>query len=91
MERLARQIVIGFGARRIGEKCSTGRPHAAKPASPNDAAINFRTVRRELPSSSSRRVRRKLVVNPLAELRRIGQLIQAAPVLLAGARWGPGC
>ena len=30
------------------------------------------------------RVRGKFVVDPLAELRRIGQLIQAAPIFLAG-------
>ena len=30
---------------------STGRRQAVRPASPNDAAIIFKTVRRELPSS----------------------------------------
>ena len=30
--------------------CSTGRRQAVRPASPNDAAIIFNTVRRELPS-----------------------------------------
>ena len=68
--------------------CSTGRRHAARPASPNDAAINFRTVRRELPSSISVRVRRKFAMHPLAEFRRVGQLVQAAPVLLARCRSG---
>src|SRR5260221_3434279 len=36
-----------------GIMCSTGRWQAVNPAKPNDAAINLRTVRRELPSSIS--------------------------------------
>ena len=58
--------------------CSTGRWHAVKPASPNDAAISFSTVRRELPVQHFGRVRRKFAMHPLAELRRLGQLIQSS-------------
>jgi hypothetical protein len=62
------------------------------PASANDADMSFRKLRRLWPSSTiSLAPTRKFAVQPVLELRRVRQFIQAAPVTAPFAEFELRC
>ena len=85
-ERLARDDLLGRAAR-TGTIVSAGwRVQAASPASASDAPISFRNCAAADGVEQLARLARELAREHLLELGRAGELLEAAPVVLAAAR-----